>query len=236
MTRAPAPVVRTIGVARTYGRGADAVCALSDVDLSFSAGEVIALRGRSGSGKTTLLNLLGLLDRPSQGRVVFNGLETQSWPDRRRALMRRGQLGYVLQDSGVIERMSALDNVMLPTRYAGLPARKGRALALAALDSVDLQDKAARLVGKLSGGERMRVGLARALVLSPNLIICDEPTASLDAETAERVINRLTAAARANACIISATHDPIVIRRATRTIAMSAGRVVEDTALSPTAT
>lgn len=225
-------VLRLDGAGRSYGADRNQTPALSAIDLSFRAGELVVLRGRSGSGKTTLLNLAGLLDRPDEGRILFAGQDTTGLNDRRLALLRRGNLGYVLQDSGVVERMSAFGNVTLPGLYSGYSPTRARKLARAALESVALGDKMHRLVGQLSGGERMRVGLARALVLSPQLVICDEPTASLDAETAEMVIRKLQASAAAGACVIAASHDPIVIERADRTISLTAGRV---SSLSPAA-
>lgn len=221
-------VLRAEGAGRAYRSGKEAVTALSGVNLAFMAGEIAVLRGRSGSGKTTLLNLAGLLDRPSEGRIVFMGADTRRLSDRRLALMRRGNLGYVLQDSGVVERMTALDNAALPGLYAGLSIGESRKRARAALESVELGDKIHRPVGRISGGERMRVGLARALVLSPKLVICDEPTASLDAETAIIVIERLRRAAADGACVIAASHDPIMIERAGRIVTLAAGRVTGD--------
>ena len=227
------PVVSAVQARRVYGRGRETVTALDTATVRFSAGEFAVLRGRSGSGKTTLLNLLGLLDRPSSGRVIFEGRETSAASDRRLALLRRGALGYVLQDSGVIERMSVQRNVMLPALYAGRSEGEARRLALEALAAVELSDKARRPVGALSGGERMRVGLARALCLSPRLIICDEPTASLDARTSVLVVERLCAAAADGACVLAASHDPIVIERGGRTIALEAGRITADSAGAP---
>lgn len=230
---AAGPIVAAIGAGRVYGRGGGAVAALADADFAARAGEVVVLRGRSGSGKTTLLNLLGLLDRPTSGRIVFDGVETSAKSDRGLALLRRGALGYVLQDSGVIERMSALRNVMMPALYAGRREGEARRLGQAALDTVELGDKAGRKVGALSGGERMRVGLARALSLSPKLIVCDEPTASLDAETAGLVIQRLVAAADAGSCVMCASHDALVIERARRVVALERGLIVSDSARAP---
>lgn len=229
-------VLRAHGAGRVYRSGKEVVTALSGADLAFLSGEISVLRGRSGSGKTTLLNLAGLLDRPSDGRIVFMGEDTSGLSDRRLALMRRGNLGYVLQDSGVVERMTALDNVCLPGLYAGLSLERSRKLALDALKDVELAEKAHRVVGRLSGGERMRVGLARALVLSPRLVICDEPTASLDAQTAVIVIEGLRRAAAGGACIVAASHDPIMIERAGRIITMAGGRIVQDDAAKTGAT
>ncbi|WP_339746047.1 ATP-binding cassette domain-containing protein [uncultured Maricaulis sp.] len=201
---------------------------MSGADLALVAKEITVLRGRSASGKTTLLNLAGLLDRPSEGRVLFMGTDTRPLSDRELAQLRRGKLGYVLQDSGVVERMTALDNVALPGLFSGRTIDASRELARAALDDVELGGKAHRLVGQLSGGERMRVGLARALVLSPKLVICDEPTASLDAETAIMVVGHLRRAAASGACILAASHDPIVIDQADRTVTLTAGRITGD--------
>lgn len=221
-------VVRADRLGRTYRSARASVTALASISLSFRSGQISVLRGRSGSGKSTLLNLAGLLDRPDAGRLFFLGEDTTGLSDRKRALRRRQNLGYVLQDSGVIERMSALSNAALPGLYAGLSIARSRALARAALDQVALGDKIDRPVGQLSGGERMRVGLARALILSPRLVICDEPTASLDADTADLVIERLRDAARAGACIVCASHDPLVIEKADRMVTLVAGRVAED--------
>jgi putative ABC transport system ATP-binding protein len=222
------PVVRTEQAERTYGTGPEAVAALSAVNLDFMPGEFTVLRGRSGSGKSTLLNLVGLLDRPTGGRIVLRGQETERLNGRKLALLRRKSLGFVLQDSGVIERMTAMMNVALPGYYAGLSMARSRKLAAIALDKVDLADKAGRLVGQLSGGERMRVGVARALLLSPHLVICDEPTASLDADTSRLVVRRLRTAVQDGACIICASHDPLVIERADRLITLAGGEIVED--------
>ncbi len=226
--RAPAEVLKAEGAGRTFRSGREDVPALAGVDMDFHGGELAVLRGRSGSGKTTLLNLAGLLDRPTEGRIIFLGNDTKRLNDRKLALLRRGNLGYVLQDSGVVERMSALANVALPGFYVGLSVARSRKLARAALEAVELGGKLHRAVGQLSGGERMRVGLARALVLSPRLVICDEPTASLDAETALVVIARLREAAAQGACIICASHDPIVIERADRLISLAGGRITGD--------
>ncbi|MBV5259261.1 ABC transporter ATP-binding protein [Synechococcus moorigangaii CMS01] len=226
--RAPAEILKAENAGRTYRSGKEEVTALTGAELSFHGGELTVLRGRSGSGKTTLLNLAGLLDRPTEGRIIFLGKDTRRMSDRKLALMRRGNLGYVLQDSGVVERMSALANAALPGFYAGLSPRKSRKLARAALEAVELGPKLHRPVGQLSGGERMRVGLARALVLSPRLVICDEPTASLDAETANLVITRLREAAARGACILCASHDPIVIERADRLITLTGGKITGD--------
>lgn len=226
--RAATEVLRADAAGRTYQSGKEQVAALAGVNMAFHGRELIVLRGRSGSGKTTLLNLAGLLDRPTEGRIIFLEKDTRRLSDRKLALLRRGNLGYVLQDSGVVERMSALANAALPGFYAGLSVGKSRKLARTALEAVELGGKLHRPVGQLSGGERMRVGLARALALSPRLIICDEPTASLDAETAHLVIATLQRAAQQGACIVCASHDPIVIERADRLISLADGRIVGD--------
>lgn len=227
MSQGASVVVRAIKAGRAYTGSGAPVTALAEASVDVHAGEVLVLRGRSGSGKTTLLNLLGLLDRPTHGQIIFDGIDTTRASDHKRALLRRGALGYVLQDAGVIERMTALRNVMLPAMYLGRSARQSRKLAEAALSAVGLLDKAQRKVGALSGGERMRVGLARALSVSPRLIICDEPTASLDLETSQIVIAQLRAAVRAGAAVVAASHDPLVIEAADRCLTLEGGHITE---------
>jgi putative ABC transport system ATP-binding protein len=136
-------------------------------------------------------------------------------------------LGYLFQDGGLIERMSVLDNVRLPLRYGGMSAIAAARQALEALERMGIADKAARRVGQLSGGERLRVGLARAVAARPAILICDEPTASLDAENAALITTLLRDTALAGAAVVTASHDPVVIARAGRLISLERGRVLE---------
>lgn len=224
-----APVLEARSVSRRFPgeAGADEVWALRDVSLNVRAGEFVVVRGRSGSGKSTLLNLFGLLDRPTDGDILFLGEPTRRLSTPRLNRLRRRVLGYLFQDGGLIERMSVLDNVCLPLRYGGMNARLAARQAMEALEMTGIADKAARRVGQLSGGERLRVGLARAVAGRPAILICDEPTASLDAENAELITGLLKTAARSGAAVVTASHDPVVIARAGRLISLERGRVME---------
>lgn len=225
-----APLVSARGLARIHPRSDGAVIALDHIDFSARAGDMVAVVGRSGSGKTTLLTLLGLLDRPSAGRILLEGRDVSGLSPGRLARLRRGRIGYLFQDGGLIERMRVLDTVLLPMRYGRIASETRKTRAMAALDAVGLADKAARRVEELSGGERQRAGLARALAPEPALLICDEPTAALDKNTSELVATRLRAHADAGGCVIVATHDPLILPHAHRVVAFEAGRVVPDTA------
>lgn len=224
-----APVLEALDVSRRFPgeAGADEVWALRDVSLAVQAGEFVVVRGRSGSGKSTLLNLFGLLDRPSQGDILFLGESTRRLSTPRLNRLRRRVLGYLFQDGGLIERMSVLDNVRLPLRYGGMSAIAAARQAMEALERMGIADKAARRVGQLSGGERLRVGLARAVAARPAILICDEPTASLDAENAALITTLLRDTALAGAAVVTASHDPVVIARAGRLISLERGRVLE---------
>lgn len=217
--------VSASALSRRYSRRGETVAALDGVDLRASAGEIAGVVGRSGSGKTTLLALIGLLDRPSAGRLVIDGRDVSGLGPGALARWRRGRIGFLFQDAGLIERMGVLHTVMMPMGYAGVGGRARRARALAALERLDMADMARRRVGELSGGERQRVGLARALALQPRILICDEPTAALDRATSGLVAEVLAEQAGAGACVIVATHDPLLSPVLTRTIALEAGRV-----------
>jgi putative ABC transport system ATP-binding protein len=201
------------------------VTALAGVDLTLRAGQVIGVVGRSGSGKTTLLTLAGLLDRPDGGRLVVDGRETHAMSSGALARWRRGRIGFLFQDAGLIERMSVMRSVTLPLAYAGVARRERRRRAEEALAQLGLFDKASRSVSQLSGGERQRVGLARAIALQPRLLICDEPTAALDGENARLVARALREQADAGAAGLAATHDEVLKPVFDEVLALEAGRV-----------
>lgn len=221
------PVLRGRGLRRTYGTADGDVLALDQVDITLSAGEVLVLMGHSGSGKTTLLSIMGLLDRPDGGTLEMFGQDVSRRGWGRLAKLRRGRIGFLFQDAGLIERMPVIENVMLPMRYARVPGARRNQNARSALDRVGLGDKVNRLVGTLSGGERQRVGLARALAMQPRLLVCDEPSASLDKNTTGLVAQLLHENAQAGAAVVLATHDPLLLPIADRVLHMERGRFVE---------
>ncbi|AZU03548.1 ABC-type transport systems ATPase component [Glycocaulis alkaliphilus] len=223
---AGAAILNGRGLMRRYRAADGDVLALDSVDIALRAGELLALVGHSGSGKTTLLSIMGLLDRPDGGTLEMFGRDVSRWGWGRLAKLRRGRIGFLFQDAGLIERMPVIENVMLPMRYARVPGARRSQNARNALERVGLGDKVNRLVGTLSGGERQRVGLARALAMQPRFLVCDEPSASLDKVTTGLVAELLREQAQAGAAVVLATHDPLLLPIAGRVLHMERGRFV----------
>lgn len=218
------PILRADNATRRFRSPGGDVVAVHDVSFELTAGKIAGLVGRSGSGKTTLLTLIGMLDTPDEGDVQVLGQSSRLASTDTLAKWRRGRIGYLFQDSGLIERARVIDSVTLPLRYAGVARSERIARAEAALETVELADKTHRRVGQLSGGERQRVGLARALALDPQVLVCDEPTAPLDAITSRTVAMTLRAFADRGRCVVVATHDPIVMEILDVTITLERGR------------
>jgi putative ABC transport system ATP-binding protein len=202
------------GLARSYGKGANALVAVHSVTCELRPGDQVAITGPSGSGKTTLLHLLAGLDRPTAGRI--------SWPALDDRL--RGRIGVVFQGPSLLPPLNVVENVALPLLIAGLGDAEARERALAALAATGLAGLAAALPEELSGGQAQRVAVARVLAAEPRLIIADEPTAQLDSDHARRVVDLLSEVAfRLDAALVIATHDPLVAARLPRTWTMSDG-------------
>jgi putative ABC transport system ATP-binding protein len=215
------------GVAKFFQRGPTTVRALDGVDLEFEAGEFVTLEGPSGSGKTTLLQLLGALDRPSSGRVVFEGRDLAELPDHELAELRLRSFGFVFQQFNLIPTLTAVENVEVKLAPTGVrnPDLRNRALAL--LDEVGLAERAIHLPAHLSGGEQQRVAIARALSVDPGVVLADEPTGNLDSKTGGEIIDLLANMAVVHgATVIVATHDVGLAERAPRRISMRDGRVL----------
>ena len=218
----------TTNLAKSYGRGSAQVHALRDVSIAIGRGERVALLGKSGSGKSTLLNLLGGLDRPTSGRVEVAGQDLERMSPSQRARHRLGVVGMVFQSFNLIPSRSALDNVVLPLVFAGLPRSQRQLIARQMLQAVGLGDRLRHRPAELSGGEQQRVALARALINQPQILIADEPTGSLDSQTAQDVLDVLSEHVLARAAtLLLVTHDEELARRATdRIIRLHDGRVV----------
>lgn len=217
------------GVSRTYGSGPTAVHAVREVSFTIQPGELVALVGRSGSGKTTLLNTIGGLDRPDAGRVVVDGREVSSLDEAGLVALRRDVVSFVFQTFGLIPVLSASENVGVPLRLRSLPTAVREARVELLLDLVGLRDHARQRPGELSGGQQQRVALARALANSPRLLIADEPTGQLDAETGMAVMALLRAVVQAEGMTaIVSTHDPLMVQLADRVIRLADGRLVTD--------
>ena len=201
---------------------------LQDLDFTLAPGEQVAIQGKSGSGKSTLLHILGGLDRPSQGQVSFMGRELADMNHEEACRYRNLELGFVFQSHHLLGDFTAWENVALPCLIAGLSKAQARAKAEALLLQVGLQDRLHHRPGKLSGGERQRVAIARALVNKPKLLLCDEPTGSLDVETGRQVAGLLLqVATEQNTGLIIVTHNPELSSRLQRRMELSQGTLKE---------
>ena len=213
-------------VVREFGEGESAVRAVNEVTVNIAPGEFVALVGRSGSGKTTLLNLLAGLDRPSSGKVWFEGRELSQMPERELVGLRRERIGFVFQSFGLIPLLSAFENVELPLHIAGVSWRDRRRRANEALDLVGLTGRSGHRPYELSGGEQQRVAIARALVADPSVLFADEPTGELDSVTGQTIggIMRDIGASR-GVTVVTATHDLMLADMADRRLQMADGRI-----------
>jgi putative ABC transport system ATP-binding protein len=211
------------GIKKVYG----AVRALWDVSLSVGQGEWIAIMGPSGSGKTTLMNIIGCMDKPSEGSIILDGVNISQESARNLTLLRRDKIGLIFQQFHLINYLTALENVMAAQYYHSMP---DEAEALLALERVGLRERAKHLPSQLSGGEQQRVCIARALINYPMLILADEPTGNLDEANEKIVLSILRQLHKEGSTIIVVTHDPEVAEEAQRTIVLEHGRVAAVTA------
>lgn len=220
------PVLRLAGVARTYP-GPVPVHALKPTYLTIDRGEYLAVTGPSGSGKSTLLNLLGLLDRPTQGQLEFDGLNVAGLKERDRTALRARRIGFVFQAFHLLAHRSTMENVALGQLYCRIPARQRERNAMEALTRVGLTHRSHAETSTLSGGERQRAAIARALINEPDLLLCDEPTGNLDSATAATVLDLLDELSSRGQSIIVITHAPDVAERAQRTVHIRDGHLSE---------
>ena len=204
----PESIISTEDLSRVFGNGETAVTAVNAVNLEVPRGELMAVVGRSGSGKTTLLNLLSGLDRPTNGKVMFQGRDLTTLSESDLVELRRRKIGFVFQSFGLMPLLSAQENVELPLHISGVSWRERRRRAMASLDLVGLGSRARHRPYELSGGEQQRVSIARALVTGPEAIFADEPTGELDTTTALSIGSILKDVVKeSKATIIIATHD-----------------------------
>ncbi|HEY9011558.1 MAG TPA: ABC transporter ATP-binding protein [Devosia sp.] len=224
----PQPVVQATGVNLHLQSGGTPLHILKDIDLTLTPGEVAAVVGPSGSGKTSLLMVLGGLERATGGTIVLDGTPISAMNEDQLAIARRNTLGILFQNFHLVPSMTALENVALSLEIAdaGTPWRKIHDRAAAALEEVGLGERLTHLPNALSGGEQQRVGLARAMVTQPKLLLADEPTGNLDQETGGRIIELMFDLARTKGtAILLITHDPDLAAKADRQLHMNAGRL-----------
>jgi putative ABC transport system ATP-binding protein len=226
------PVIQLSAAGYTYS-GPPPVQALKPTDLVIRRGEHVAIMGPSGSGKSTLLNLLGLLDRPTEGRLEIDGIDLGRASERDRAAVRARHIGFVFQSFHLLPHRSAIENVMLAQVYADLPRRRRYAEAMSALGGVGLAARAFALPTELSGGERQRVAIARALVNRPSLLLCDEPTGNLDTAATRELTDLLGSLHSQGATLVVITHNPVVAAEAQRQIRIRDGRLSEEDPARP---
>ena len=224
-----APVLELCKVGKAYG-SEPVVHALVDVDLVLERGEWLAITGPSGAGKSTLLNVLGCLDHASSGTYLFDGIDTAKLSDRQRAGLRSHRIGFVFQSFHLMPYRTVLENVMLAEVYRRQSACGREDRARAAIERVGLSHRVGFLPSKLSGGEQQRVAVARALVGSPSLLLCDEPTGNLDSKTSAKLLDLLEQLNQEGLTLVVVTHDENVANRAKRRVHIIDGRLTDDSA------
>ncbi|MFE9205614.1 ABC transporter ATP-binding protein [Micromonospora sp. NPDC007230] len=229
MTHVGAPLVELRQVTLTYP-GPPPVPALRGTDLVVRHGEYLTVVGRSGSGKSTLLNILGLIDRPTAGAYLFEGVDVGTMRESLRTSLRARRIGLVFQAFHLLPHRTAEENVAIGLLYRGQPAHRRRQEAREALARVGLAHRAGATPPQLSGGERQRVAIARALVARPALLLCDEPTGNLDTTTAERILRLIAELHESGLAVVMITHDRGVAERGQRRILITDGVLTELTA------
>jgi putative ABC transport system ATP-binding protein len=223
-------LIRFSGVTKVYGAGEAAVAALKGIDFDIERGAFVAVMGPSGSGKSTAMNILGCLDRPTEGTYQFMGASVGALSNDQQALLRRHYLGFVFQGFNLLPRTSALENVELPLLYRGVGAGERKRLAAEALAKVGLADRASHDPNELSGGQQQRVAIARAIVTRPEVMLADEPTGNLDSATTHEVMKLLTGLNRNDGItIVMVTHEQELAGYADRVIRFLDGRIATET-------
>jgi putative ABC transport system ATP-binding protein len=212
-------------VSKSYDLVGGAVNALDDVSLTINRGEYVAIMGPSGSGKSTLLHILGILDTASEGRYFLEDYDITSLPDREHARIRNKHFGFIFQSFNLFSELSALENVMLPMSYAGVPFRKRRERAELLLEDIGLAHRMQHLPTMMSGGEQQRVAIARALANDPDVILADEPTGNLPSDKGEEIMETLESLNSKGVTVVMVTHNPEQGRRAKRRILIRDGRI-----------
>ena len=215
-------------LAKVYGNGDAAVTAISDMNFTIGSGEFVGIMGESGSGKSTLLSVMGAMNAPSSGNFVVDEIDIYRLKSEKRADFRREFLGFIFQSFHLVPYLTVLENVMLPLSIIKASKKKKREMAQAALVSVALDTKGHRLPNQISGGEKERVAIARAIVNQPPILLADEPTGNLDTKTSQEIMGLLRKLNQEGMTIVMVTHSPVCAEYAGRVLQISDGRLVSD--------
>lgn len=215
-------------ICRVYALRSQPVHALSDVTLRIARGEFIAIMGASGSGKSTLMNIIGCLDGPTSGTYILDDVQVEDYDEDALAAFRNRKLGFVFQQFNLLPRMTALENVMLPLVYAGVPYEQRLERATTMLRLVALGDRINHRPSELSGGQQQRVSIARALVNDPQVLLADEPTGALDSHTSSEIMTFLKELNDRGLTLVLVTHDQEVAGHARRVVRLRDGRIIDD--------
>ena len=222
------PTIQLAGIRKLYHIGGETLAALDGITTNIYQGEFAALMGPSGSGKSTLMNILGCLDRPSEGSYKLDGEEVSGLSDDALAITRNKKIGFVFQNFNLLSRISALENVALPLVYAGVGRKERLERAQHYLEAVGLGDRADHQPNELSGGQRQRVAIARALVNDPHIIMADEPTGNLDTKSTREIMDIFEAMHEKGRTIILVTHEPEIAACASRQLLVRDGKITRD--------
>jgi len=221
-------IIRLTDITRFYQVGTETVRALNGCSLSIYKNEFVALMGPSGSGKSTMMNMLGCLDTPTSGTYLLNGVDVSKMSDNQLAEVRNREIGFIFQTFNLLQRSTALENVMLPLVYAGIPKHQRIKMAEDTLAHVQLADRMTHKPNELSGGQRQRVAIARALVNNPSIVLADEPTGNLDSKTSYEIMGLLEEIHKQGNTIIVVTHEEDIAQHAHRIIRLKDGLVETD--------
>lgn len=215
-------------ICKFYSMGDQTVKALDHISLSITKNEYIAFIGSSGSGKSTIMNIIGCLDKPTEGEYLLNGKDVASLSANQLADIRNQEIGFIFQSFNLLPRASALHNVMLPLVYKGIPMAQRKKLAIQSLEKVKLTDRMHHIPNQLSGGQRQRVAIARALVTRPSILLADEPTGNLDSQTGKDIMQLFDQLHHEGQTIIMVTHEDEIAKHCHRVVRLSDGQVIDD--------
>ena len=219
------PLIELKNIYKIYHMGDEEVRASDGVSLSIDRGEFVAIVGKSGSGKSTLMNIIGALDVPTEGEYILGGEDVSEMSDDQLAQIRNKMIGFIFQQYNLLPKLNLLENVELPLLYAGVPVQERKERALKSLAKVGLEEKWKNLPNQLSGGQQLRVSIARALAGEPSLILADEPTGALDSRTSREVLNFLRQLNEEGNTIVMITHDNSIALEAKRVVRIKDGKI-----------